>query len=150
MMQYDYPLPLFAPHASDLIPLFMNNVQDALDLLDKVPNVPGWTKKDLADWLDSKVMSPYQTYLSSFAISGKPTAPAPYPNWDVAVPDSNGFLTKVMTVEGKDGVFFLSKDNLNGEDICKFWLGIAQAIVAGQPTQDGGLHVQNPNELGDL
>ncbi|KAM6521843.1 hypothetical protein FALCPG4_011547 [Fusarium falciforme] len=139
MMRYGYPLPNYAYHASDLIPLFANSFDEAVRLL----------SKSLSDWLANLYAQPLintnlaaacQTYFASFAASGDPNglslplfAGQQPPKWPIA--DGSGDeLANVLTVQIPSGqkAFVLASDDQNGKERCSFWTTLAGEIVEAQ------------------
>lgn len=138
-MRYGYPLPRYAYHASDLIPLFSNSFDEAVDLLSK--SLAGW----LADLyarplINTNLAAAYQTYFASFVASGDPNglslplvADQKPPKWPIA--DGSGDeLANVLTVQVPSGqeAFVLASDDQNGRDRCNFWTTLAKDIVEAQ------------------
>lgn len=155
MMEYAFPLPGYAYHASDLIPLFMNNRHEAEALLRK-SGLDETLAGIYAGSLEDKVIQAFQEYFASFSIAGNPnnlTASAPF-EWPVANGDGDQ-LSDVMRVKwdiSKDKIFELITDNQNAKSTCSFWKGIAKGIVtSGQASsEDGIMKLQLPGVVDEL
>ncbi|ODA77263.1 hypothetical protein RJ55_06890 [Drechmeria coniospora] len=154
MMHYGFPLDKYAYHASDLIPLFMNNRTEAEQLLIKSglnETIAGL----YAGSLNDKVKQYYQNYFASFALSGNPNRllPSPPRQWPIA----NGArdqLSDVMHVGwafSKEHVFQLDEDEQNSSSACSFWTEIAKDITQHRTAGQGhGSPSQGPGEAGEL
>lgn len=149
MMQYGFPWADLAVHAADLIALFANSYEEAMDILDN---------KDGADLyadmlINSNLSLAYQTYFASFALSGgDPNAlEMPRvedwdpPKWPVADGSSGDELRKVLTVRTPFNLTTLSyqpafvlnqTDGMNSKKACSFWTEIAEEVVATQEATD--------------
>jgi carboxylesterase type B len=137
MLSYSFPLPKLAYHASDLIPLFMNDRDEAERLLRKV----GLSKFQAMFYVTSldQIVSPiYQNYLASFAVSSNPNSNVgglpsllDLTDWPVAEGDGNE-LSKVLQVRFSFGQepFVLFSDGQNTKATCDFWTDIAKGIVS--------------------
>ncbi|KAL0930590.1 carboxylesterase family protein [Colletotrichum truncatum] len=133
MMEYAYPLRILAYHASDLIPLFSNNIQQVLDLLSKILK-NSFFAKVYAKVLEGLIASRYKAYFASFALTGDPnnlrsTARVFWPVAD----GSQDQLSDVMEVRSPGlihSAFHLTSDDQNSRMKCQFWNGIAQQIIA--------------------
>jgi hypothetical protein len=156
MMEYAYPLPALAVHASDLIPLFMNSKDEALKLLELF-GTTGFEAQIYVDMLTTLVTPRYQNYFASFALSGDPNALpfSPPLTWPVA--DGSGDkLSNIMRVQAPLGQqpFVLGSDDENSKSKCDFWTNIAKSIVSGAGRTSGGdqklLFQQTPDHLTDL
>ncbi len=137
MMQYSFPTENYATHATDLLPLFMNNWEDAYQII--ITGDPDFNKtyaKLLAKDLQSYIETPYQAYLGAFAVSGNPnsgTATRPL-TWPIATPGDDGDELKNV-VRVQQGIlarssFVLAPDPQNTKSICTFWTTIANQLIA--------------------
>lgn len=151
MMRYEFPFAEYAFHATDLLPLYMNNEQEVADILEKL----GERGKLYAQMLDDKIPNTYKKYFASFALSGDPNEglSAPELPWPVA-DGSTDALSDVMNVNwGLFGLlkeFRLVEDNQNKKSACSFWTEIAENITFPQVDIDGEQRVlltQGPEEL---
>jgi carboxylesterase type B len=152
MMQYGFPLEKFAYHATDLVALFANSIDQAVELL--VKKLEPWLAKLYAKPLiNTGLAAAYQTYFAALALAGDPNAldlppvaGAQPPKWLVA--DGSGdLLTNVLTVQLPSGqpAFVLGADNQNGKTRCEFWIKLAESIVSPD-----GLLMQDPNVYVEL
>jgi carboxylesterase type B len=131
MMEYAFPSADLAYHASDLIPLFMNNKSEARALLELL----GASKLEAFWYAESlSILVPrYQNYLASFALGGDPNALSftPFSEWPIA-DGSDDKLSNVMKVGLPlygQSAFKLGSDNQNTKSKCNFWVDIAKSIV---------------------
>ncbi len=133
MMEYAFPLPALAVHASDLIPLFANSKVEAVALLE-LSGVEPWQAQLYGEMLTSYISPRYQSYLASFALAGDPNALPfdPSLTWPVADGSENK-VSNVMRVQAPLGQepFVLASDDQNSKNKCDFWTKIAQSIVRG-------------------
>lgn len=126
-MSYGFPNHQIAYHATDLIPLFMNNDLQLIPML----NALQWTAGQIATWsftLANKIVPSYLKYFASFALQGNPNS-AGETLWPV-VNTSGPLFSNVM--DPSAGVWTLINDTQNTADTCSFWNGIAQDIVDAQ------------------
>jgi hypothetical protein len=133
MMEYAFPFPALAVHASDLIPLFMNSKDEALKLLE-ISGITGVEAQIYAEMLTTLVAPRYQNYFASFALAGDPNA-LPF-NPTITWPVGDGSYDKlknVMIVQASFGQdpFVLGSDDENSKSKCDFWTNIAKSIVSG-------------------
>lgn len=147
MMQFGFPTAFHAVHAADLVALFANNYEEAVDILQK-NRVPFPGPELFANLLiDTHVALAYQTYFASFALSGgdpntleMPQVPnGNPPTWPVADGSSGDELRKVLTVQNPSGqpAFVLGQaDDKNSKKACNFWTEIAEEVVATQKATD--------------
>ncbi|CAK7202720.1 hypothetical protein SEUCBS139899_005447 [Sporothrix eucalyptigena] len=99
MMQFAFPSQVDAVHASDLLPAFMNGIQDAVDvILNADPDFDEANAYTLATDLDESIKDVYQVYFGAFAASGNPNSGPPMRlfNWPVASPGES--LSNVLRV----------------------------------------------------
>ncbi|CAJ0538539.1 Ff.00g066000.m01.CDS01 [Fusarium sp. VM40] len=146
MMRYSFPLESFAYHATDLVALFSNSVDQAVQLLGK--KLPPFLAKMYAKSLiNTGVAAAYRTYFAALALSGNPNAlelpkvaGVQPPKWTVA--DGSGDLLKdVLTVQIPSGqeAFVLTSDDQNGKERCAFWTKLAEEIMSSD-----AMHLQDP------
>jgi carboxylesterase type B len=146
MMRYSFPLERFAYHATDLVALFSNSVNQAVKLLGK--KLPAPLDKMYANSLiNTGIAAAYQTYFAALALSGNPNAlelpevaGVQPPRWPVA--DGSGdLLTNVLTVQIPSGqeAFVLTSDDQNGKKRCDFWTKLAEDIMSSD-----AIKVQDP------
>lgn len=149
MMRYGFPNAEFARHAADLVALFANNDEEAVELLEN-SHVSHENATLYAEYLiDKKVSLAYQTYFASFALSGGDpnTLEMPQiedwkpPTWPVANGSSGDELTNVLTVQVPFGhlqrPFVLDQtDDNNSKTACEFWTKIAWKVVGTQEAKD--------------
>ncbi|KAE9369165.1 carboxylesterase family protein [Stipitochalara longipes BDJ] len=130
MMEYAFPSPSLAVHASDLIPLFMNSMAEAVSLLE----FSGLSKSDAYTYAGilSIIAPRYQNYFASFALSGDPNSLPFRPTIDWPIADgSNDKLSRVMKVglpSVEKNAFQLGSDDQNSKSKCNFWIDIAKSI----------------------
>jgi carboxylesterase type B len=133
MMEYAFPLPALAVHASDLVPLFANNKAEGVALLE-LSGVEPWQSQLYGEMLTSYITPRYQNYLASFALAGDPNALPfnPPVTWPVA-DGSEDKLSNVVRVQAPLGQepFVLASDDQNSKSQCDFWTNIAESIVGG-------------------
>lgn len=146
MMRYSFPTEYFAYHATDLVPLFSNSIDQAVELLSKKLAKP--LARVYAGWLiNTGVAAAYQTYFASLALYGNPNAldmplvaGTQPPIWTVA--DGSGdLLTNVLSVQmpsGQQG-FTLVSDDQSGRKRCEFWTKLAESIMSS-----GELQLEDP------
>lgn len=146
MMRYGFPNATLARHASDLIALFANNDEEAVEILgNQVPPKDATFYAELL--IDTNVSLAYQTYFASFALSGGDpnTLKMPQiedwtpPAWPVANGSSGDELTNVLTVQAPLGKFpFVldQADDNNSKTACDFWTEIAWKVAATQEAKD--------------
>jgi carboxylesterase type B len=142
MMQYAFPFPNLAVHASDLIPLFMNNQDEAVKLLE-LSGITGFLAQVYASMI-IQVSSRYQNYLASFALTGDPNALPWIPSFDWPVADGSGDkLSNVLTVRAALGQspFVLDSDDQNSKSKCGFWTDIAESIAVNADRTSGNQKV---------
>lgn len=145
MMQYGFPIAYYARHAADLVALFANNHEEAVDILKKnhVPFAGAYANL----LINTRVALAYQTYFASFALSGgdpntleMPQVPnGNPPTWPVADGSSGDELRNVLTVQAPSGqpAFVLDQaDDDNSKKACSFWTEIAEEVVATQKATD--------------
>lgn len=142
MMEYAFPGDTLAYHASDLIPLFANNVDQVLGLLAKVMRSKILAKL-YAKVLEGLVATRYKAYFASFALTGDPNAMQEHSRlfWPVA-DGGKDELTDVLRVSRPGLIrpaFRLTSDDQNTIKTCKFWNGVARRIVElqGDGSDDG-------------
>ncbi|KAF9874688.1 acetylcholinesterase [Colletotrichum karsti] len=140
MMEYAYPLRILAYHASDLIPLFSNNVQQVLDLLSKVLKSKILAKL-YAKVLEGLVATRYKAYFASFALSGDPNNLEDTARLFWPIADGNqDELTDVLQVRAPGllhSAFRLTSDDQNSRKRCEFWNNIAKEVMG---TEEGGVY----------
>ena len=148
MLAYDFPAAATAVHAFDLVPLYMNNVSDAIALITKFDKrlIPAREVTALASSIATAVMPTYQAYLGGFAAQGDPNsimdaAVTSAPSWTTAAPGPT--LGSVMNVTGAG--WQLGQDGLNTQQTCWFWQEIAQEVLAAM-----GLAVAASNRRDEL
>jgi carboxylesterase type B len=130
MLRFAFPTDKTAVHASDLVPTFMNNYQDAYNLYYQATH----SKEDAtaaALRLTKSVIGPnlqqkFQAYFASFALYGNPNQLLLkyMPVWPLA----NGTLNElqdVMQVNGDTSPLQLVSDTQNTNDSCIFWTNLA-------------------------
>ncbi|ETS78420.1 hypothetical protein PFICI_10482 [Pestalotiopsis fici W106-1] len=144
-MSYGFPFSRYARHASDLVPLFVNNQSEAVELLKKVASLSDCLAEEYANSLvNTNVSKAYQTYFASFALSSgdpntlpQPQLPnSPAPKWTVAN-GSLDSLTNVLNVQipFTQPAFVVDRpDYQNTKSACVFWTNLAQEIVANAET----------------
>ncbi|KAF4415154.1 carboxylesterase family [Fusarium acutatum] len=152
MMQYGFPLGMLAYHATDLVALVSNSVDQAVELLiKKLP--PYFAKIYAKSLINTGIAAAYQTYFAALALSGDPNAldlplvaGAQPPKWPIA-DGSSDILTKVLTVQlpSNQPGFFLASDNQNGKTRCEFWTKLAESIISPD-----GLLMQDPDVYTEL
>ncbi|KAK3390106.1 carboxylesterase family protein [Podospora didyma] len=137
MMAYNFPNPVEAVHAFDLVPLYMNTFQDAFNLIRRnAPKlIPDSTVSSIASGVSNVVMQTYQAYAGSFGVSGDPNpvklpAAAAWPTAQAGTAYGN-----VMGVSNANG-WALGPDTKNTEGICQFWNGIATQVMAARGKQE--------------
>jgi len=140
MMQYNFPVEVEAFHATDLIPLYMNNFSDAYNMIST--NIPPTTTLApraislLASGISQRVMPTYQAYMGSFAVNGDPNPgrlPAA-PSW--SLPVSATTLGNVMDVSEAFG-WRLTTDSQTAEDRCAFWQQMATMVEGSMKAKTG-------------
>ncbi|EEU44553.1 uncharacterized protein NECHADRAFT_85213 [Fusarium vanettenii 77-13-4] len=152
MIQYGFPSPELANHASDLLPLFANSYDEVVQML--APSL-GELKAIAYAWLlvDTNLSTAYQTYFASFAASGDPNglslplvAGQQPPEWPIA-DGSDDKLAKVLTVQApiNQEALVLASDEQNGRERCDFWTTLAKEIVEAQ-----GLNQDAATDYGEL
>ncbi|KAI1101215.1 carboxylesterase family protein [Jackrogersella minutella] len=131
MMEYGFPWNAAGYHATDLIPLFVNNVDETIDLLKNL--LDECAAKFYAGLLWGRVVGIYQSYFASFALTGNPRGrqpPPSLPTW-VAADGQLDKLSNVMKVSGIDFHAFANvSDNQNTNYTCSFWESIAEEIIS--------------------
>ncbi|KAF6802845.1 carboxylesterase family protein [Colletotrichum sojae] len=144
MMEYAFPSDSLAYHASDLVPLFANNVDQVLGLLSKVMRSKILAKL-YAKVLEGLVATKYKAYFASFALTGDPNAMDQNPRlfWPVA-DGGKDELSDVLRVSRPGLIrpaFRLTSDDQNTIKTCEFWNGIARQIMElGGGGSDDGVH----------
>lgn len=147
MMRYGFLDAESARHAVDLIALFANNDEEAVEILENagIPhNNATWYAYFL---IDTSVSLAYQTYFASFALSGGDpnTLEMPQiedwnpPMWPVANGSSGDELTNVLTVQSPLGQypFVLDQaDDNNSKKACNFWTNIAEKVIITQDAKN--------------
>lgn len=168
IMQYGYPWADLARHAADLLALFANTKQEAVDIIVKT-NITSelWLAELYTDKLiNSNLSLAYQTYFASFARSGGDpnTLEMPSvlnwdpPKWPVADGSSGDKLRQVLTVRAPYASLFETQpafildqaDDMNSKTACSFWTEIAKEVVATQEAADvveDGDNWVYPNDL---
>lgn len=150
MMRYGFPNATLARHASDLVALFANNDEEAVEILEKSSVSPEDAALYAEGLIDTKVSLAYQTYFASFALSGGDpnTLEMPQidnwtpPTWPVANGSSGDELTNVLTVQvplvplGKFPFVLDQADDNNSKKACDFWTKIARKVVATREAKD--------------
>ncbi|SPJ81876.1 uncharacterized protein FTOL_09281 [Fusarium torulosum] len=117
MMRYSFPLERFAYHATDLVALFSNSIDQAVQLLGK--KLPAPLDKMYANSLiNTGVAAAYQTYFAALALFD----------------GSGDLLTDVLTVQIPSGqeAFVLTSDDQNGKERCAFWTKLAEDIMSSE------------------
>ncbi|KAH9231140.1 hypothetical protein K456DRAFT_1841511 [Colletotrichum gloeosporioides 23] len=147
MMEYAYPFRVLAYHASDLIPLFSNNIQQVVGLLSKVLR-SRLLAQIYAKVLEGLVATRYKAYLASFAMNGDPNNLPRITRlyWPVADGNHNR-LRSVLQVRAPGflhSAFRLTSDDQNSRNRCEFWNDIAQQIVG---LKDGKVTVENEEQV---
>lgn len=144
MLSYGFPVQVYAYHASDLIPLFMNSPAEAEALLMKL-NVSHSLAKVYSEALNQTISPIYQNYLASFAVFRDPNAnvgglspPSGLTTWPIADGSGNA-LSSVLQVRAAFGEdpYVLISDYQNTKDTCDFWTAIARDIVSAAPEVGG-------------
>jgi carboxylesterase type B len=140
LMEYAFPFANWAYHASDLIPLFANNLEEVKMLLEEL-GVPQWIVEWYSGVLNLEVRPRYQNYLASFAaLRGNPNGiPFDPPlTWPVAN-GSGDELSNVMKVQmpGGQEAFELGSDIQNSKSKCDFWTELAQSIIRKEAGDHG-------------
>ncbi|KAI0376037.1 carboxylesterase family protein [Hypomontagnella monticulosa] len=154
MMKYEFPQAEYAFHAVDLIPLFINNPQEAIWLLESV-GVNSSNATDYAKGLDyNQIPHIYQNYFASFALSGDPNKGRPNPpkQWTVVNGSGNNF-SDVMGVKFNkfpSHAFYLTVDDQNNKTTCSFWTEIAKEITASYMTTDSERVLQDVSHFEEL
>lgn len=155
-MQYAFPLPLLAVHGTDMIPLFMNNHEEAAQMLIKA-NRSEFEANLYASGLNTRIRPRFQQYFASFALSGNPND---YPAEDHVVwptgKEDDDTLSDVMDV--RDAFwpfkpFNLIKDKQNTKSACDFWNGIAKGILSAKSAahiEEGDLNTEVSPDIGEL
>ncbi|KAK4146593.1 carboxylesterase family protein [Dichotomopilus funicola] len=143
MISYGFPTSGYAYHAADLIPLFMNNADEAKALLIKI-GISSFFAGLYAASLNQTVAPVYQNCLASFAATGDPNAnlggldpPPGVASWSTA-DGSTDALSGVLQVRAAAGQepYVLISDSQNTKNTCAFWTGIAKDIVSGSAQHD--------------
>lgn len=139
-MKYSWPREDWARHASDLIALFSNSYEDAVEMLIKIGMPKPAAYLYARPLVKTNISSVYQTYFASFALSGdvnnlpRPSVSCgPAPDWPLAN-GSGDELTDVLVVRAADpdNPFALTSDDQDTQSTCDFWNKLAQAIVDQQ------------------
>ncbi|KAI0601467.1 carboxylesterase family protein [Biscogniauxia sp. FL1348] len=138
MMQYTFTSIKTAFHAVDLLPLFMNNQQEVVDILESTRNISNGVAEIYAGYLDKHISKIYQSYFASLALSGDPNkfAASKSPLW-LPADRSADQLSHVMSV--RSPLFPLPSinfknitDDQNSNSTCSFWTEIAKNITSAQ------------------
>lgn len=173
MMKYSFPFALFAVHAVDLIPLFTNNQDEVLGIVNNVlvglftelltgfdldPLVAGFVAEKLSeplakyysDLLGDEIPQVYKNYFASFALSGNPNGgPSKSPlTWPVA-DGSQDNISNIIEVQWHPK-FNVTTDNQNAKSTCSFWNEIAQKIMDMHMDIDGGRATQLLSRIREL
>ncbi|KJR86857.1 uncharacterized protein SPSK_01554 [Sporothrix schenckii 1099-18] len=146
MMQYAFPTEVEAVHASDLLPAFMNGIQDAVDIiLNADPDFGEAKAYALATDLDESIKYVYQAYFGAFAASGNPNSGPPTRPFDWPVASPGESLSNVLRVQQYFPIFqrafVLTTDKQNNATVCGFWTNIAYQIVNAKSADDSTTHV---------
>lgn len=142
-MNYGFPTDDLAFHASDLVPLFVNNY-----IIQTIPmlRVLGMTLYQATSWastLRKNIAPTFLGYFASFALTGT-TNSLGNSGWPVVNATGPEFTNVIKP--SKDG-WNLSKDDQNSKYMCSFWNSIAQTVMTAQGgTVDSGVEVDVQEE----
>lgn len=149
MMEYEFPVDGMAFHGSDLIPEFMNTVEEAVELLKALGIDPDLAPL-FANSVNSLIRHPYQSYFASFGVYGNPNVLSHNGKKEWPVVDGSGDLfTDVLRAKMgfSPGLSFdYIEDKKNSLPICSFWKGIAHDIVESKSaySDDKQVDIQQP------
>lgn len=143
MMAYNFPQAIDSFHAGDLVPLYMNNISDAIAMISQYASKQLFPTQisALATAVAHKIQPTYQAYLAAFAANGDPnsiitssrtiaaaatTTVISAPSWTTASPGPT--LGNVMAASNH-GWDANEQDDQNTEAICAFWQTIAAELM---------------------